>query len=469
MSKRAVAYVRVSKEREGMISPELQMTSIQSHCDKLGHSIVATLEDLDQSGRFWKSRQVDLAVQMIERREADVIVVWKISRVSRNMKDWVLAVDRVEGAGGHIESATEQFDATITGGFARGMMAQFADYESKRIGESWKETHARRVKNGLPHHGLPRFGYAYSKETGYTVDEVTGPVLREMYLRFIAGKNFHELGAYARSEGCEPESGWRTSTIRHMLDRGFGAGLLWSKGAHVPGAHEAVLSEAEWDAYRVKRQERASRASGGAHNTDEFAYGYAYSRLVRCHCGSRMDGSTIKRGENTFRRYTCRAAVEKKTHARVSISEPQVEAAVLEWLASKAPKVDAASKPVVPANNLERKQKSIASDLATTINRLIALTEKNLDGKISDEMYTVMSKKLESEKAALEARQRMLNVNATAKPRVFAPGLLADWPRMPARVKYETLSGGVARIQLHDWESPEKRGKRKLTVHEVWE
>ena len=43
---------------------------------------------------------METAITMIERDEADAIVVWRWSRVSRNRLDWALAVDRVEAAGG---------------------------------------------------------------------------------------------------------------------------------------------------------------------------------------------------------------------------------------------------------------------------------------------------------------------------------------------------------------------------------
>lgn len=101
---RVVAYVRVSKERDGMISPELQLAAIEKHCKDRGYVIVETLTDLDLSGQFWKRRQVERAVGMIEAGTADILVVWKLSRVARNRKDWALAVDRVEGAGGRLES-----------------------------------------------------------------------------------------------------------------------------------------------------------------------------------------------------------------------------------------------------------------------------------------------------------------------------------------------------------------------------
>jgi site-specific DNA recombinase len=466
MSKpRAVAYVRVSKERIGMISPELQMTSIQGHCDRLGYDIVATLEDLDLSGRFWKRRQVEQAIKMIESKQADVLVVWKISRVSRNRMDWAIAVDRVESIGGRLESATEPMDTTTSSGrFSRGMLAELAVFESERIGDTWKETHARRIRNGLPHNAPKHFGYAYTKEAGYTPETHEGAVLRQLYIRFTAGVAFSELGAYAASEGFEPETGWRKGTIRRFLDKGFGAGYLWVKGEHIKGAHEPVISEAEWNAYRVRREERGSRPR--AENSD-----YIYSGLLRCHCGGSMGGSFVKRGDKIYRRYVCLFADQKGTHTINTISETYVEKAVLTWLENVAAEWDAFSSTVKAepiAGNVRAKLSQIKADLAKTVNRLDALTIKNLDGDVSNEVYNRLKDKLEADKAALEARQRLLEVNATVKPQTIVPQMLASWADTPARVKRETLRALGVSIHLHDWETESRSGGRTLEVRENW-
>lgn len=466
MSKpRAVAYVRVSQERDGMISPELQLTSIQSHCERFGYEIVETLQDLDLSGRFWKRRQVEQAVKMIEAKEAEVIVVWKISRVARNRTDWAIAVDRVEGVGGRLESSTEPMDTTTSSGrFARGMLAELAVFESERIGDTWKETHARRVKNGLPHHGLPRFGYTYTKAGGYVPDEAEGAVLRQMYLRYTAGSSLRELGAYAASEGFVPENGWRDGGIRHILDRGFGAGYIWSKGVLLPGAHEPVISEGEWTAYRVKRDERAARATGGPNNGTI----YPYSNLVRCYCGAKMDGGTVKRNGNSFRRYTCRNGTAKGTHARVSVSEPYVEAAILEWLEGVAAQIDAHAATVKPqkAENKGRSAAQLRANLQKNITRMDALTLKFIDGTIPAESYQRLSDSLTEEKLFLEARLRLHEVNSTVQPTVIVPQLLEHWSKMADRAKRDVLGKLVASIQLHDWENGRFSGRRRLEIIE---
>jgi site-specific DNA recombinase len=466
MSKeRAVVYIRVSKDRIGMISPELQMSSIQAHCDRLGYVVVATLEDLDLTGRFWKRRQVEQAIAMIEAKEAEVLVVWRISRVARNRLDWAIAVDRVEGIGGRLESSTEPNDnATSSGRFQRGVLAELAVFESERIGDTWKETHARRIRNGLPHNAPKHFGYVYDRETGYTPETHEGAVLRQLYVRFTAGFSMTSLGAYAASEGFEPETGWRKGTIRRFLDKGFGAGYLWVKGELIKGAHEPVISESEWNAYRVRREERGSRPR--AESTD-----YPYSGLLRCHCGGAMGGGFVRRGDKIYRRYVCLLADQKGTHVINTISEPYVEKAVIAWLENVAAEWDAFSVTVKAepvAGNVRAKLSQIKADLAKTVNRLDALTVKHLDGIVGEEVYNRLKAKFESEKLALEARQRLLEVNATVRPQTMVPQMLARWADTPARVKRESLRALGVSIHLHDWETESRSGGRTVEVRDNW-
>lgn len=451
-----------------MISPENQLNSITAHCAQAGYDIVETLEDLDLTGRFWKRRQVEQAIKMIEDKKAEVLVVWKISRVSRNRMDWAIAVDRVESIGGRLESSTEPMDtSTSSGRFARGVLAEMAVFESERIGDTWKEAHARRYRNGLPHNSPKHFGYTYSKEDGYTPDAAEAAVLRQMYIRFTAGSTFHEIAAYAVAEGFDKEAGWRVGGIRRMLDRGFGAGFLYlrKKDELIRGAHEPVISELEWKAYQVRRGERGGRPR--AESTE-----YPYSGIVRCFCGSSMGGSSITRNGHKFRRYVCLNGTQKVGHKQVSVSEPYVEDAILEWLESVASEIDTEAAKIKPPK--AECQGRIASQLAASIEknqrRLDSLTMKRLDEEISQEVYLRLKDSLEAEKKSLEARQRLVEVNATVRPAVIVPQLLKQWDSLPARGKREILGRLVAKIQLHDWESESRTGRRKITVVEHdWE
>jgi site-specific DNA recombinase len=140
---RAVAYVRVDMEHEDGISPDLQIRAIREYCAPRGITITHVIEDLDLSGRFWKTRRIDEAISLIEAGQTDALVVWRWSRVSRDRYDWAFAVARVETAGGQLISATEDFDTTRSvGRLIRGILAEFAAFESDRIGDLWRDSPA---------------------------------------------------------------------------------------------------------------------------------------------------------------------------------------------------------------------------------------------------------------------------------------------------------------------------------------
>lgn len=466
MSKpRAVVYLRQSSYKEESISLELQERANRDYAKAQGYDVVAVESDPGISGRTWNRPGILRVMEMVDAKEADVIILWKWSRLSRSRLDWAVAADRVETMGGRIESATEQIDvSTSTGRLARGMLTEFAAFESERIGDTWKEAHARRIRNGLPHNSPKHFGYTYDKLAGYTPDEHAGAVLRQLYVRYTAGVSFLELGAYAASEGFEPETGWRKGTIRRFLDKGFGAGYLWVKGEHIRGAHEPVITETEWMAYRVRREGRSDRPR--AENSD-----YPYSGLLRCHCGGTMGGGSSRRGTKIYKRYVCLLADQKGTHMANTISEPYVEAAVFAWLESVAADLDLAALTVKAepvSANIRSKSLQIKADLQKCISRLDSLTVKYLDDEISPEVYNRLKDKLEADKLALEARQRLVEVNATVKPQLIVPALLAGWADAPARIKRETLRALGVSIHLSDWENGVRTGKRVIKVVDPW-
>lgn len=433
---RAVAYIRVSDEHgrgEALTSPEIQLTAIRDHCARAGYVIVEVLEDLDRTGRLWKRRQVERAVAMIEDGEADVLVVWKISRVSRNRRDWAIAVDRVESAGGHMESATEPNDRNASGRFSRGMLAELAVFESERIGETWAETHERRASQGLPHSGAPRWGYAYNATLKlHEVDPITGPELAQVYRRYVAGSSIYSLTLDLNDRGFRTASGygnqrthghWSTVTLRRVLDSGFGAGFIVVKGQRRPGAHEAVIGAEEWEAYLSARDERRPKRSSERSR-------YLLSGLVRCSCGSAMNGGAF--GRQRTLTYRCGAAASRGVHKNHYPKMAELEAIVLGWLASLASEIDDAS---VSAARVAASQVRATSDgeklnreLLSVTAQLEALTREYLKGVIPESTYVALRDELVAQQESLGARQRASRV-ASRRPDVatLAGSLIERW------------------------------------------
>lgn len=443
MSKpRAALYLRQSTYKEESISLELQETACRTYAEQRGYEVVAVEADPGISGRTWNRPGVQKVMGLLEGKDADVIVLWKWSRLSRSRLDWAVAADKVETAGGRIESATEAIDvSTSTGRLARGMLTEFAAFESERIGDTWKEAHARRVRNGLPHTGTPRFGYNYSRETGYVLDAETGPVLRRLYLDYISGVGFMKLSRTTSALGGPIEA----ASVKRMMDSGFGAGLLLSRGEHVAGAHEPVISMDEWKAYRMARKGRVGRP-----RAEESPH--TYSGIVRCECGALMTGNayTARNGQRTAK-YNCTSYRSSGEHTNAVVA-PRVDVAVVSFLEGVASRVnEVAEKEAAgtkPLKQLDARPK-IMADLSKNASRIDSLTLKYLDGDVSKEVHDRLSAKLHEEKDELEYRLSYLESKKTGPvPSKLAADLLSHWEAMPPEVKREILGRLVDRIEV---------------------
>jgi DNA invertase Pin-like site-specific DNA recombinase len=388
-------------------------------------------------------------MDMIDRREADVIVLWKWSRLSRSRLDWAVAADRVESAGGRIESATEPLDTTTsTGRFARGMLTEFAAFESERIGDVWRESHSRRIRNGLPANGKPRFGYIYERGHGFIPHPIEAPVLGETFRRYIGGESVYSLIQWLNLGPTRPVSGygiksdglWSDRTLRRVMDSGFAAGLISSHGELIPGAHEPIITGDEWDAYREARQRRRSYR-----RTERSEY--VFSGLVWCSCGSKMHAGQF--GAQRIPKYRCKDAHEKRTHVGGYVSETVIESAVLEHLETLAHRVNEEISANVQGSKPKRSSTlSIDRQIALVAGKMETLAEKLINPGIPHDTYIRLRDKYEMERKALEMQRLSVTVEESFTPAKIVPDLLANWEQMRIPEKREILRALISRIQV---------------------
>lgn len=446
---RAVLYLRQSTYREESISLELQETAGRQYAARQGYTVVDVLADPGVTGRTWNRPAVQRAMAMLEQGEAEVIVLWRWSRLSRNRRDWALAADRADVAGGRIESATEPNDPTAAGRFARGVMTELAAFESERISEQWREVHASRIARGLPVSGRARFGYVRDPETGgFSPDPVTGPVLADLYARYLGGaglvaltRHLHDLGLGSPYSG-KPYSHRGVATL---LDSGFGAGLLRVGGQYLSGAHEPVIDEATWRRYLSERERRTTlppRLRAGAPSR--------VSGVARCAtCGSTLALQRYARSGAKPRMRCSRL----ECAARVSVTVERVEAAVLEWLPNVAEAVERSAAAAAARNVDDRlavaRAQAVVEETSQALTRL-ALSHAR--GLIPQEAFVAARDELVSERdeaqGVLERVER--RTAAGAELVGMASSLIEAWqsiaPEAAARMLRELV---VVRARKH--------------------
>lgn len=462
--RRAIALIRVSKDRDGMTSPEVQRHAIETYAAQRGISIIDWVEGIDESGSRRRSAwwpRLDQAIARVEQREVDTIIVWKFSRIARNRLKWATALDRVDVAGGTLESATEPSDASPAGEFQRGILGEMNQYQAKLIGEGWKETHARRLREGKPATGRPRFGYVRDRDAdSYTIDPATAPVVHSMYARAIAGNGMASITRWLNDEGHRTLTGnrWNTIGVTRYLDRGFAAGLLWTKGTLEPGAHEPIIGRDVWDAYLARRASTVKPPRGRTR---------MLSGLLRCGtCGGPMMATRTQGDRGS---YGCaQRARGGVCEAPASVERGIAEAAVTDWVTDLANRPDSLRR----ADEQERRQRMTAIEDRAALTRLLAraeerlsrLTLKLLDDKIGQSAYDATAATLNAEIENLRAR------HARTAPKPEA-SLLAEIPE--AAMLWEGLDPAgqnrVARKLIDRVIIARGRAPERIRIVPAWE
>jgi DNA invertase Pin-like site-specific DNA recombinase len=120
-----IGYARVSKSDDQ--DPAAQVRALKEiGCDRIFQETA--------SGGRWDRPELHRALDQL--REGDVLVVWKLDRLSRSLKDLLMILERIQAAGAGFRSSTEAVDTTIPAGrMMMQMLGAFAEFERAMIRE----------------------------------------------------------------------------------------------------------------------------------------------------------------------------------------------------------------------------------------------------------------------------------------------------------------------------------------------
>lgn len=465
---RMIGAIRVSDEGgrgDDLLSPDIQRTVITDYAARAGCEITMWIEGIDESGSKSRSSwwaKLDQAVELVEAGEYDGIVVKAFDRTARNRLKWAVAIDRIDSAGGRLLSATEQVDSsTPAGRFTRGMFGEMAAFRAETIGQGWKEAHEQRVASGRPHTGKPKWGYAYDRERKLHVPHPEqGPVLADLYRRYIAGESVYQLVRWLNGHGWRTlEDGpWSDRSLRRVLDSGFAAGWFSYREQLHRGVHEPLIDADTWQAYLDAREARRALPPRVERST------YLLSGLVRCaKCGRSMvahwSDPGLKLNKRNGKRYPngkprlmyrCKAGKEIGPQACAGgyVRADLVEQHVLDYLRAWAARVDeqARGKSVRAARQtmLEIEAERAAREAQRVQEALVRLQLQHAEDPMPIAVYRESKARLEQRVQDLVEVAEAAGVasrRAHRDPARSAADVLSRWDRLPVTGRREILRG----------------------------
>ena len=243
-------YARVSSEGQldGYSIPQ-QKDIIENYCKIKGWNLVKIYVD----GGFSGANTNRPALQdMIEHIDAyDLVLVYKLDRLSRSQRDTLALVDKFAEHGTKFASIQENFDTSTPLGMAMlGILSVFAQLERENIKERMSMGRRGRTKKGLWRAGsnVPT-GYDYI-DGHLVIREDEAVQIRKIFELYLQGWSINKIRHYMHENYTNRYSSWaQQSAVSTTLRNPLYIGLLPSKADGKPyqGEHEPIIDKETFD------------------------------------------------------------------------------------------------------------------------------------------------------------------------------------------------------------------------------
>ncbi|CAM3901389.1 recombinase family protein [Alicyclobacillus pomorum] len=297
-------YCRVSTDEQAQhgFSIDHQKERLAAFCESQGWKDYEHYVDDGYTGTNLNRPQLTRLIRHIRSGRVNMVVVYKIDRLSRKLRDALYLLEDVfEANGAAFRSATEPFDTSTPIGKAMlGILAVFAQLERDTIVERSRTGKRQRTRRGLWYGGPIPYGYEWSTEQQrLIVVPQQADLVREMFSRVLKGQSYTSIGRWLDKR----EKGRFFShhkTFLYMVTNPIYMGKLNYDGNLVDGLHDPIVDEETWYAVQEEIRKRKKGRS---------PYGrYLLSNLLICgECGSTMKHIHYKRdnGRSEHNYYLC--------------------------------------------------------------------------------------------------------------------------------------------------------------------
>jgi site-specific DNA recombinase len=159
-----------------------------------GWTVLPTLyDDGGYSGGTMERPALKRLIADIEAGAIDVVVVYKVDRLTRALSDFAKLVEVFDRRGVSFVSITQQFNTTTSmGRLTLNVLLSFAQFEREVISERVRDKIAASKKKGLWIGGMPPLGYEV-KDRKLIVNEAEARVVADIFRRYLTLKSVHAL------------------------------------------------------------------------------------------------------------------------------------------------------------------------------------------------------------------------------------------------------------------------------------
>jgi site-specific DNA recombinase len=453
--KRAAIYIRVSTheqatrngEPEGYSIP-YQREACQRRAHELDAEVVAEYVDAGESAKTADRTQLKTFLERIRTdHDIDLVIVHKLNRLLRRIRDLALVDAQLEAAGCSLVSVVEHIDDTPGGKFMKTIIVGMGEFEIDNLaGEVVKGAIQKARSGGTPN--MAPIGYLNIKRIvdGQVISSVDFDSERAHLVQWAF--NAYATGEYAlnrllaeltkrgllqRATKRQPARPLNVSYLARMLHNPYYIGIVTYKGVEYQGKHPTLVSRETFA--RVQQVLHAHTRSGERYRRHQH---YLKGSIYCARCSARMTLAEHTGRGGTYLYFVCLARLQYGCDAPYVRVEK-----VADWITNHYSTVQLDPEKASAIRDqlveeLAEKQRQSAKEVkrqATRVTRLTRERDKLLQAYYAEALpldlfrreQERLTRSIDEARAILE--QRGYQSNQIAQTITEAIGLAANWGR----------------------------------------
>jgi site-specific DNA recombinase len=344
--KRCAIYTRVSTDQgleQDFNSLDAQYEASQAYIRSQAHAgwtLVRTkYDDGGFSGGNTDRPALQRVLDDVRSGNVDVIVVYKVDRLTRSLADFAKLVELFDAHGVSFVSVTQQFNTTTSmGRLTLNVLLSFAQFEREVTSERIRDKIAASKRKGLWVGGMVPLGYD-TKDRKIIVNEGEAETVRTIFRLYLKLGSLNLLMAELRRRRIVSKtrilrSGktvggipFTRGPLAHLLRNRFYIGEVAFKGEVLRGEQEPILNRELFEAVQTKLDEQATNHKSIRTGSEALLTGRIFDDA-----DNRMSPTHARRGDVKYRYYLSSALLNGAAERAGSVARvpaAQVEAAVV--------------------------------------------------------------------------------------------------------------------------------------------
>ena len=414
-------YPRVSgHEQEDNYSIPEQIDRMNKYCEAKGWSVYKIYTDSGFSGSNMDRPGLQALIKDSESGKFDMVLVYKLDRLSRSQKDVLYLVEDVfDQHGVYFSSMTENFDTSTPFGKAiLGILAVFAQLEREQIRERTMIGKESRAKEGKWHGSkwLP-IGYDYINDE-LVQNEYEVMQIKEIADLFLKRTPVRSIANIVTEKGYRHKHGngeWDAKTIKRVLASKTYLGLTKHRDKYYQGTHKPIFDQKTYDEIMAIMNERKEQFGTTYKPFKSLLGGMVYCK----HCGARYARQSNGKGQYYYSCYS-RNKSQKKMIKDPNCKNKNFRAIELDAVIISAitqlsldPDFIEQIKENKPVNNVGEKIKAINKEIEGVSSQISNLMDLYSLGSMPIDVINQKVTALNETKTALEKELDSLDIPDT--------------------------------------------------------